>query len=75
MKNLLKPLAKSGLIPLRLTVAASKQRGGFLSMLLGTFSSSLLGNRLAGNRVKAKIPGRGESKGTIKEGQDFLDMA
>ena len=30
---------------------AKKQRGGFLSMLLGTLSASLLGNMLAGKGV------------------------
>ena len=104
-KNVIKPLAKSVLIPLRLTAAASaadagihkkilgsgnnttliisndkmkdlieivksledsglllkgvsetiqneakEQKGGFLSMLLGTLSASLLGNILAGKR-------------------------
>ena len=35
-----------------------KQKGGFLSVLLGTLGASLLGNLLAG-------------KGTIRAGQDF----
>ena len=106
MKNVLTPLAKSALIPLRLTAAASaadagihkkilrsgghttliisnkdmddlieivksledsglllkgvtesvqnevkEQRGGFLSMLLGTLGASLLGNLLAGKGI------------------------
>ena len=37
---------------------AKKQKGGFLSMLLGTLGASLLGNLLAG-------------KGTIRAGHDF----
>ena len=105
MKNIIKPLAKSVLIPLELTAAASaadvgihkkilgsgnttliisndeihdiikivksledsglllkgvsetiqneakKQKGGFLSMLLGTLGASLLGNILAGKGI------------------------
>ena len=30
---------------------AKEQKGGFLSMLLGTLGASLLGNFLAGNRI------------------------
>ena len=30
---------------------AKKQKGGFLSMLLGTFGASLLGNMLAGKGI------------------------
>ena len=110
MKNVIKPLAKNFLIPLRLTAAASaadsglhkkifgsgkttliisngemediikvvksledsglllkgfceaiqkKQKGGFLSILLGTSGASLLGNILAG-------------KGMNKAGKGFL---
>ena len=76
ISNLIKPLAKSVLIPLGLTAAASaadagmhkevsgsgnvtetvqkevkKQKGGFLSMLLGTLGASLLGNLLTGKGI------------------------
>ena len=33
---------------------AKEQKGGFLSMLLGTLGASLLGNILTGNPVKSK---------------------
>ena len=113
MKNVIKPLAKSVLIPLGLTAAASaadaeilksgsghqnttliisneemedvikivksledsglllkgvgetvqneseKQKGGFLSILLGTLGASLLGNILTGKGMTAKIQGPG----------------
>ena len=36
-----------------------KQKGGFLSMLLGTLDASLLGNVLTGRGVIAKRQGRG----------------
>ena len=38
---------------------AKKQKGGFLSMLLGTLGASLLGNFLAGKGVKTTSQGRG----------------
>ena len=116
VKNVIKPLAKSVLIPIGLTAAAStadagihkkilgsghnntttliisnnemegiikivyaledsclllkgvtetvqnevkEQKGGFLSMLLGTLGASLLGNILTGRRTIAKRQGRG----------------
>ena len=135
MENVLKPLAKSVLIPLGLTAATSAivaaiqkkvfgsgmtiliisneevddivkiiksleqssvlvkcvsktikneakgQKGGFLSMLLGTSGASLFGNLLTSKGVKAIIPGRGvmragedtirAEKGTIRAGQDY----
>ena len=44
-----------GLLPERVSEIilnkAKKQRGGFLSMLLGTLGSNLLGNILAGKRI------------------------
>ena len=59
------------MIQSRLTAAASGQKGGFLSMLLGTLSASLLVNLLTGKEVKAKVPGGEKSKGAITAGQDF----
>ena len=35
-----------------------EQKGGLLSMLLGTLDARLLRNLLASNGVKAKIPGQ-----------------
>ena len=36
---------------------AKEQKGGFLSMLLGTLGTSLSGNMLAGKRVKGAAEG------------------
>ena len=36
-----------------------KQKGGFLSMLLGTLGGSLLGNLLTGNRIYRAERGKG----------------
>ena len=44
---------------------AKEQKGGFLSMLLGTLGASLLGNLLTG---KGTIR---VGEGTIRAGQDF----
>ena len=62
MKNIIKPLAKSALIPLGLTADPGIHKkflgsghnttlGGFLCMLLGTLGASLLGNMLSGKGV------------------------
>ena len=54
---------------------AKEQKGGFISMLLGTIGASLLGNLLTGKRVKwSKIIGRGliqAGEGTVRASQDF----
>ena len=54
---------------------AKEQKGGFLSMLLGTFSASLLGNMLAGkgmNRAGEGIIRAGYgSKGSSIKNKDF----
>ena len=58
MKDIVKvfeSLEDFGLLPERVSEIilnkAKKQRGGFLSMLLGTLGSSLLGNILADKRI------------------------
>ena len=119
ISNVIKPLAKSVLIPLGLTAAASavdagihknilgsrnmttliisnnkienvikrvksledsgllaevetaqnevkEQKGGFLSMLLGTFGASLLGNILAGRGIYRA--GKGKEEGIVRAG-------
>ena len=44
---------------------AKEQKGGFLSMLLGTLGATLLGNLLTGKgTIRA-------GEGTIRTGQDF----
>ena len=61
--KIVKPLEDSGLIlkGVRETVKneAREQRGGFLSMLLGTLGGSFLGNILTGRGAIAKSQGRG----------------
>ena len=48
-----------------ITNEAQEQKGGFLSMLLGTLSASLLGNLLtAKSNIRAGVD-------TIRAGQDF----
>ena len=58
--KIIKSLEKSGLvmksISERIKTEARKEKDGFLGMLLGTLSASLL---LCPLTVKAKIPGRG----------------
>ena len=121
IKNVIKPLAKSVLIPLGLTAAASaadagihkkilgsgnttliisneemndimkivqaledsnilkgvtktienetkEQKGGFLSMLLGTLGASLLGNLLSGKGIVRAGSGNNKGKGIVRAG-------
>ena len=51
-----------------------EQRGGFLSMLLGTLGASLLGNLLAGGKGimragEGSIASRGKGKGIVHAGE------
>ena len=48
-----------------------KPKGGFLGMFLGTLRAILLANMLAGIVVKAKMPGRGVVKVTIRQVRIF----
>ena len=64
MDNLIKitkSLEDSGLLLKRVTESvqneAKEQRGGFLSMLLGTLGAILLGNLLTGKGVNKKVKG------------------
>ena len=98
IKNVIKPLAKSVLIPLGLTAAASaadagihglllkgvtetiqnevkEQKGGFLSMLLGTLGANLLGNILTGKGMNRAGRGRGingAGEGIVRAGYGSL---
>ena len=45
-----------------------KQRGGFLSMLLGTLGASLLGNLSAGKGIARAGSGNKEGKGIVRAG-------
>ena len=52
-----------------------EQKGGFLSMLLGTLGASLLGNILAGKGIVRAGSGNKKGKGIVRAGygkeQDF----
>ena len=45
-----------------------EQKGGFLSMLLGTLGSSLLGNLLAGEGIVRAVSGNKKGKGIVRAG-------
>ena len=45
-----------------------EQKGGFLSMLLGTLGASLLGNLLAGKRILRAGSGKKKGKGIVRAG-------
>ena len=47
---------------------AKEQKGGFLSMLLGTLGASLLGNLLAGKRIVRAGSGNKKGKGIVRAG-------
>ena len=49
-----------------ITNQTKKQKGGFLSMLLGTLGKSLLGNLLAGKWIVRAGPGNEKGKGIVK---------
>ena len=47
---------------------AKEQRGGFLSMLLGTLGASLLGDMFFGIKIKGVILDQEEGEGAIRPG-------
>ena len=47
---------------------AKEQKGGFLSMLLGTLGASLLGNILAGKGIVRAGSGNKKGKGIVRAG-------
>ena len=49
-----------------------EQRGGFLSMLLGTLSASLLGNLLTGKGIERAGSGNNKGKGVVRTGQKTI---
>ena len=83
--KIIKSLTESGLlirgVSQTIKNEAKEQKGGFLSMLLGTLDASLLGNLLTGKRVistsqgdEANMCARGTIKsgeGTVRAGQEF----
>ena len=76
--KIVKSLEETGLlikgISERIKNDAKEQKGGFLSMLLGTSGASLLGNLLTGkDTIRAGERGVAKSKerGTIRAGESF----
>ena len=51
-----------------ITNETKEQKGGFLSMLLGTLGASLLGNLLTGNRVLRAGSGNNKGEGILRAG-------
>ena len=49
-----------------------EQKGGFLSMLLGTLGASLLGNLLAGKGIARAGSGNKKGKGIVRTGSGRL---
>ena len=47
-----------------------EQKGGFLSMLLGTLGASLLGNLLTGNGIVRAGSGKKKGKGIVRAGTE-----
>ena len=45
-----------------------EQKGGFLSMLLGTLRASLLGNLLIGKGILRAVSGNKKGKGVVRAG-------
>ena len=45
-----------------------EQKGGFLSMLLGTLGASLLGNLLSGKGIVRAGSGNNKGKGIVRDG-------
>ena len=46
----------------------NEQKGGFLSMLLGTLGANLLGNLLSGKRIVRAGSGNNKGKGIVRAG-------
>ena len=75
--KIVKSLKDSGLLLKGVTETVQnevkEQKGGFLSMLLGTLGASLLGNLLTGKRAISTSQGRGiyragKGKGVVRTG-------
>ena len=50
------------------TIKTKEQKGGFLSMLLGTLGASLLGNLLTGKGIVRAGSGNKKGKGIVRAG-------
>ena len=75
--KIIKSLEDSGLLLKGATEAVQnevkEQKGGFLSMLLGTLGASLLGNLLTGKGIYRA--GKGKGKGVLRAGKKVLSAA
>ena len=65
MQEYIKKILGSGNTTLIISNNEMKQKGGFLSMLLGTLGASLLGNLLTGRGVCRA----GKGKGIVRAGE------
>ena len=75
--RIIKSLEDSGLLLKRVTesVEVNKQKGGFLSILLGTLGANLLGNLLTGKKVNKKGKGiHRAGKGIVWAGEGNTDF-
>ena len=59
---------KDSNILLKGVTKSKEQKGGFLSMLLGTLGTSLLGNLLTGREIVRAGSGNKKGKGIVKTG-------
>ena len=74
--KIVKSLEDSGLLLKGVTESVEnevkEQKGGFLSMLLGTLDSSLLGNLITGKGIHRARKGKGTVKaGEVNNNMDF----
>ena len=77
--KIVKSLEDSGLLLKGVTESVQneikEQKGGFLSMLLGTLGASLLGNLLSGKGINKKGDGiQRASEGIIRAGEGYNKM-
>ena len=77
--KIVKSLEDSGLLLKGVTESVQnevkEQKGGFLSMLLGTLGASLLGNFLTGKGVNRKGKGiHGAGEGIVRAGEGNRDF-
>ena len=73
--KIVKSLEDSGLLLKGVTESVQnqikEQKGGFLSMLLGTLGASLLGNLLSGKGINKKVKGiHRADEGIIRAGEE-----
>ena len=77
--KIVKSLEHSGLLLKEITESIQneikEQKGGLLSMLLGTLTASLLGNLLTGKGVNKKGKGLNRAgEGIVRAGEAYMDF-